>query len=169
MRFSLVFITLAAGLAVAADHPVTYLEGNVEGLPLNAIGTLQFKDAKAMVLHSKEGNVVVPYAAVSKTESHAAPVTTEKDPLYKVWDLHKRLLIPTPLQQVTVAFHDKTGAEKSIVIEMDKKSAKRVQAQVAQAIEKSAANGGAWWGDAVWKTARNKEQWSGSGVVASRE
>jgi hypothetical protein len=168
MRFSLVFITLAAGLAVAADKPVTYLEGNVEGLTQNATGTLQFKSSKVMVLHAKGADVTVPYAAVSKTERKTAPVLTEKDPLYKVWMIHKRLLIPTPLQLVTVVYADKTG-EKSITIEMDKAAADRVQAQVQQTADKIAANQGAWWGDSVWKTQRNKDQWSGSGVVASRE
>jgi hypothetical protein len=169
MRFSLVFLTLAAGLAVAADKPVTYLEGNVEGLAQNATGTLQFKNSKVMVLHSKGADVTVPYAAVSKTDRKTAPVLTEKDPLYKVWMIHKRLLIPTPLQLVTVAYNDKTGAEKTITIEMDKAAADRVQAQVQQAADKIAANRGDWWGDSVWKTKRNKDEWAGSGVIASRE
>jgi hypothetical protein len=168
MRFSIVFLTLAAGLAVAADKPVTYLEGNVEGLAQNASGTLQFKNSKVMVLHAKGAEVTVPYSAVSKTDRKTAPVLTEKDPLYKVWMIHKRLLIPTPLQLVTVAFNDKTGTAKTITIEMDKAAADRVQAQVQQAADKTAADQGTWWGDSVWKTQRNKDQWA-PGVVASRE
>ncbi len=166
--FSLAFI-LAAGIAVAADRPVTYLEGNVEGLSQNATGTLQFKDSKAMVLHAKGADVLVPYGAVSKIDRKTAPVLTEKDPLYKVWMIHKRLLIPTPLEQLTVAYADKAGAAKSITIEMDKAAADRVQAQVKQVADKLEANKGTWWGDSVWKTARNKDQWAGSGVMASRE
>jgi hypothetical protein len=169
MRFSFVFLTLAAGLAVAADRPVTYLEGNVEGLAQNATGTLQFKDSKVMVLHAKGADVVVPYAAVSKTERKTAPVVDNKEPIYKVWAVHKRLLIPTPLQQVTVAFNDKSGAAKSITIEMGKSDADRVQAQIQQVADKMSASQGNWWGDSVWKTNRNKDQWAGSGVVASRE
>ena len=169
MRFSLVFLTLAAGLAVAADKPVTYLESNVEGIAVNATGTVHFKDSKAMVLHTKGADVLVPYAAVTKTERKTVPVVVDKEPVYKVWAVHKRLLIPNPLEQVTVAFMDRSGAAKSVTIETDKHTADRVEAQIQQVSEQIAANQGNWWGDSVWKTERNKGQWSGSGVYASRE
>jgi hypothetical protein len=54
-------------------------------------------------------------------------------------------------------------------MEMERSAADRVQAQIQQAMDRNAANSGAWWGDSVWKTARNKEQWDGAGVVAQRE
>ncbi len=169
MRFSLVFFTLAAGLAVAADKPVTYVESNVDGLAVNATGTLHFQDSKSMVLHAKGAEVLVPYAAVTKTTRKTVPVVVDKEPIYKVWAVHKRLLIPNPLEQVTVAYNDKSGAAKSVTIETDKGTADRVEAQVQQVADKISANQGNWWGDSVWKTNRNKDQWAGSGVIASRE
>ena len=128
MRFSIIF-TLAAGLALASDNskPVTYLEGNLEGFTANASSTLEFRDSKAMVLHTKGADAVIPYSVVTKTSEREVPVVTEKDPLYKVWAIHKRLLIPTPLHAVTVHYKDKTGAEKSITLEMEKSAATRVE------------------------------------------
>jgi hypothetical protein len=170
MRFS-ILLTLAAGLALASDNvkPVTYLEGNLEGFVANVGGKLEFRDSKAMVLHAKSWDAVIPYAAVSKTSEELIPVVSEKDPLYKVWSLHKRLLIPTPLHAVTVVYKDKSGVEKTVKLEMEKSAATRVQAQVKQAADQKAANDGAWWGDSVWKTARNKQDWGGAGVLAQRE
>lgn len=172
MRFLYLLTTviLASGVALASDNvkPITYLEGNLEGFVANVGGKLEFRDSKAMVLHAKGWEAVIPYAAVSKTSEKEIPVVTEKDPLYKVWSLHKRLLIPTPLHAVTVVYKDK-GAEKTVTLEMEKSSANRVQAQIKQAAERKAANDGAWWGDSVWKTARNKQDWGGAGVMAQRE
>lgn len=171
MRFSLITLLLAAGTALAADNvkPVTYLEGNLEGFATNASAKLEFRDSRAMALHAKGSDAVIPYAAVSKTSERIVPVVTEKDPLYKVWSLHKRLLIPTPLHAVTVVYKDKAGVEKSVTLEMEKAAAARLQAQVKQVTDKSAANNGSWWGDSVWKTQRNKTEWGGSGVIAQRE
>lgn len=171
MRFSLITLLLAAGTGLAADNvkPVTYLEGNLEGFATNASASLEFRDSKTMALHVKGSDAVIPYAAVSKTSERLVPVVTEKDPLYKVWSLHKRLLIPTPLHAVTVVYKDKAGAEKSVTLEMEKAAAARVQAQVKQATDKTAANNGSWWGDSVWKTQRNKTEWGGAGVIAQRE
>ena len=171
MRFSLITFILASGVALAADNikPVTYLEGNLEGFAANASGTLEFRDSKVMVLHSKGVDAVIPYNVVSKTSQKVVPVVTEKDPLYKVWSLHKRLLPPTPLHAVMVVYKDKAGTEKPITVEMQKVAADRVQAQVKQAADWKAANAGSWWGDSVWKTQRNKEDWGGAGVIAQRE
>jgi hypothetical protein len=171
MRFSIITFILATGVALANDNvkPVTYLEGNLDGFATNASATLEFRDSKAMVLHVKGSDAVIPYGVVSKTSQRLVPVVTEKDPLYKVWSLHKRLLIPNPLHAVTVVYKDKAGAEKSVTLEMEKGAADRVQAQIKQATDRNSANAGSWWGDSVWKTARNKEEWGGAGVIAQRE
>jgi hypothetical protein len=171
MRFSIITFILATGVALAADNikPVTYLEGNLEGFAVNASSTLEFRDSKVMALHTKGADAVIPYAAVSKTTEKIIPVVTEKDPLYKVWSLHKRLLIPNPLHEVTVTYTDRNGAEKTVTMEMEKVPADRVAAQVKQATDRKAANAGSWWGDSMWKTNRNKEEWGGAGVMAQRE
>jgi len=169
--FSIITFTLATGIALAADgvKPVTYLEGNLEGFAPNASATLEFRDSRVMALHAKDSDVVIPYGVVSKTNRKTVPLLTEKDPIYKVWNIHKRLLIPTPQEQVTVSYRNQAGAEKTATLEMDKASADRLQAHVKQATDRNAANAGAWWGDAVWKTDRNKDQWGGAGVMAQRE
>lgn len=171
MRFSLITLVLATGVALASDNvkPATYLEGNLEGFTANAGVTLEFRDYNAMAVHAKGADQVIPYAAVSKTSERLVPVVSEKDPLYKVWSLHKRLLIPNPLHAVTVVYTDKAGVEKSVTLEMEKASAERLQAQVKQVADKAAANNGSWWGDSVWKTQRNKTEWGGAGVIAQRE
>jgi hypothetical protein len=164
-------LALATGIAVAADRPqpVTYLNGNIEGFSQNAGGTLELRDTKAMVLRSKDANVEIPYSAVSMTGRKTVAVLTQKDPLYKVWSLHKRLLIPVPLEEMAVAYKDKNGTEKTVTIEMEKKTADRVQVNIERAAQRKASDAGAWWGDSLWKTSRNKDQWGGAGVVAQRE
>jgi hypothetical protein len=171
MRFSLFALIMTAGFALASDNvkPVTYLEGNLEGFAVNASGTLEFRDSKAMVVHTKGADAVIPYGVVSKTSDNLIPVVTEKDPLYKVWSLHKRLLVPNPLHAVTVVYKDKAGVEKTLTLEMEKAVADRLQAQVKQETDRNAANAGSWWGDSVWKTSRNKADWGGAGVIAQRE
>jgi hypothetical protein len=171
MRFSLVTLIFATGVALAADNtkPITYLEGNLEGFHTNDSGSLEFRDSKVMVLHAKETEAVIPYGSVTTTSRKVIPVVTEKDPLYQVWNLHKRLLIPTPLHSVSVVYKDKAGAEKSVTLEMEKAAADRVEAQVKQAMDKNAANAGSWWGDSIWKTERNKSEWGGAGVMAQRK
>ena len=171
MRLSIITLLMAAGFAVAADgpKPVTYLNGNLEGFAQNASGTLDIRSAKTMKLHTKAANIEIPYEAVSKTERTTPKVVTEKEPLYKVWTLPKRLTPPTPLDQVVVNYTDKSGAEKSVTIEMQKSTADWVVANVERAAARNAANGGSWWGDSYWKTKRNKDQWGGAGPVAQRE
>lgn len=171
MRFLLIAFTLAAGVALANDNvkPVTYMEGNLNGFAVNAGGTLEFRDSKAMVLHTNGSDAVIPYSVVSKTSERIVPVVSEKDPLYKVWSIHKRLLVPTPLHAVTVTYKDQAGVEKSATLEMQKAAADRLQAHVKQAQDHKAANAGSWWGDSVWKTQRNKDDWGGTGVIAQRE
>ncbi len=171
MRFSLLTFVLTASAAFAADNvkPVTYLEGNIDGFAVNASSKLEFKDSKVMVLRTKGADAVIPYGMVTKTDDVLVPVVSEKDPLYKVWSIHKRLLIPNPLHAVTVTYTDKAGAEKKVTLEMEKAAAERLEAHVKQASDRNAANAGAWWGDSVWKTQRNKSDWGGAGVIAQRE
>jgi len=171
MRFySFMTLTLAAGIAVAADGPksVTYLNGNIEGFSQNADATLELRDTKVMVLRAKGADAEIPFGAVSKTERTEVPVVTQKDPLYKVWSLHKRLLIPTPLQKVMLTYTE-NGAPKTVTMEMEKSLSDRMLGSIERAAERNAANAGAWWGDGVWKTKRNKDQWGGLGTVAQRE
>ncbi len=171
MRLTLTFIC-AAGLALAANAPkdITYVEGTLDGFSLATKTTLELASVKHLVLHAKGSpDVEVPYANVTATTHATVPVSVEKEPLFKVWDLPKRLAPPAPVEKVALQFVDKTGAKQSVTFETDKKTATKVLANVKQASSKRASDGGAWWGDGVWKTKRNQGEWGGAGPIASRE
>jgi hypothetical protein len=171
MRLTLTFIC-AAGLALAANAPkdITYVEGTLDGYSLATKTTLELASVKHLVLHAKGGqDVEIPYANVIASTRTTVPVSVEKEPLFKVWELPKRLAPPAPVEKVALQFVDAKGAKQSVTFETDKKTATKVLARVKQASNKRASDGGAWWGDGVWKTKRNQTDWGTSGPIASRE
>lgn len=170
MRLTLTFIC-AAGLALAANAPqeITYVEGTLDGFSLATQTTLQ-ASAKNMVLHPKGGNdVAISYMNVTGLTRTTVPVSVEKEPLYKVWELPKRLAPPAPVEKVALQFVDEKGARQSVTFETDKKTANKVLTNVKKAENKRASDGGAWWGDGIWKTKRNQGDWGSAGPIASRE
>lgn len=171
MRLTLTFF-LVAGLAMAANTPqeVTYVDGTLDGFSLATETTLQLASAKHMVLHAKGAkNVEIPFSSVTSVDRQTVPVSVEKEPLYKVWNLPKRLAPAAPVEKLAFEFRDKSGSIQRVTLETDKKTADRVQANLKLAAQKRANDHGAWWGDEVWKTNRNKSEWGGAGAIASRE
>ncbi len=168
MRFSqkttLAFaLTLACASATAADfgtRSVTYLKGNIEGIYQNAGGTLNLANTKVLTLQASDAKLEVPYSAIVGAERKDIVVSVEKQPLYKVWTLAKRI-DPTPAQQeVSFDYKDKTGNLHSITLEMERSTADRLFVRLKQAAEKKADTRGDWWGDSVWKTHRNEPGWN---------
>jgi hypothetical protein len=171
MRLTLTFICVA-GLALAANttKEITYVEGTLTGYSVSTDAKLELASSKHLVLHGKDAaDVAIPYANVISSEQKTVVLTPEKEPLYKVWDLAKRLAPPDPVEKVTLQFVDKAGSKQSVTFETDKKTAGKVMASVKQASDKRASDQGAWWGDRAWKTKRNQSEWGGAGPIASRE
>jgi hypothetical protein len=106
---------------------------------------------------------------VTNSESKEQPVFDEKEPMYKFWTLRKKLLPPTPLQEVTIEYKDAKGAANSVTLSMEKPLADWLAARLLKAEERKAELRGEWWGDQVWKTKRNETGWGGAGEIASRE
>jgi hypothetical protein len=168
MRFSktitLAFaLMLACGTARAANYgpyPVTYLKGNIEGLDQNAGGTLDLTNTKVLKLQANDSKLEVPYSAIFGAERKEVVITVEKEPLYKVWALPKRLAPLIPPHEVSFDYKDKTGNLHSITLEMEPATADRFFGRLKQAETKKAATRGDWWGDSVWKTHRNEPGWN---------
>ncbi|MEO8100143.1 MAG: hypothetical protein ABI811_20755 [Acidobacteriota bacterium] len=173
MRLSFLTFTfiLASGFALAADGPesVTYLEGNLDGLAVHSVATLELSHGKAMILRAKEAKVEIPYAGITKVERSTSKVETASEPLYKVWNLRKKLIPPTPVEHVTLHYKGQGSADHSVTLAMQKSSADNVMAAWDTENELRSKARGDWWGDGIWKTTRNKDQWGGSGQVAARE
>jgi len=168
MRFSktinLAFaLTLAGGAALAANYgpyPMTYLKGNIEGIDQNAGGTIDFTNSKVLTVKASDSKFEIPYLAIVGAERKDVVISVEKEPLYKVWALHKRIIQPMPKQEVTFDYKDKTGSLQSVTIEVDPATADRLFVRLKQADNKKAAIRGDWWGDGVWKTHRNEPEWN---------
>ena len=158
---------LAGGLLAAADSAtVTYIDGNVAELTANTGATLYLNGWQSMELKTPLHKVQIPYAQISKAEVGSVMVhTPDPQPLYKVWNLPKRL-VKSETQQMTVAFTDGNGQGQTMTLEMSKASADSVLATIEQRSPKVANTG--WWGDNVWKTSRNRDNWGGAGTVAQK-
>jgi hypothetical protein len=157
-------LTLACGAAFAADYgpyPVTFLKGDIEGIEQNAGGTADLTNPKTLTLKAHDTKFELPYSAIFGAERKDVVISVEKEPLYKVWTLPKRLGIvaPFPLQEVSFDYKDKAGTLHSMTVEMEPTAADRLFLRVKQAGEKKAATRGDWWGDSVWKTHRNQTTW----------
>ena len=158
---------LACGLLAAADSAtVTYIDGNVAELTPNSGATLYLNNSQSMELKTPLHKVQIPYAQISKAELGSVLVhTADPKPLYKVWELPKRLM-KSETQQMTLAYTDGNGLDQTMTLEMSKTSAESVLATIERHSAK-VANAG-WWGDNVWKTTRNRDTWGGAGTIAQK-
>jgi hypothetical protein len=171
MRIASIAITALAFSAImqaAGPSSVTYLQGNLSGFDQNQSGTLDLTKSRVMSLHTKTGDLQIPYEAVMKSQSTTTVVAGDSAPFYKVWHLGKKLMPPEPVEQVTMEFKDSKGGSTSMTIEMAKPVAEKLAARLKKADERKAAANGAWWGDQLWKTPRNEDQWKQASEVAER-
>lgn len=184
-------IVLTCGVAFAAPRPetTTYVDGNVSSLKPNTGGTLVFTDDQTMTFRNGLTNVAVPYSDILHAQLSAPQTHSEDAPLYKVWELPKRLH-KTEAQLLTVEFKNGSGESRTMTLELARPAASEVMAaiqsktqgqQVAEA-EPPAAKAPAaapqaavadsgdelkvraksrddWWGDDYWKTNRNVAKW----------
>lgn len=156
-------MTMACGSVIAADfssRTVTYLQGNIDGITQNAGGKLDLTNSKVLTLRASDTKLEVPYAIIFGAERKEAVVTVAKEPVYKVWSLHKRIVEPTKPHEVSFDYKDKTGNLHSMTLEMDAATADRLFWRLQQADAKKVATKGGFWGDSVWKTHRNEAEWN---------
>ena len=163
MRF-LTLTILTCGVALAAGpQTVTYVDGTLAGLAPNSGATLQV-DSRKLALRAGAATFEIPMSGISKVAVGQATAYAEKEPLYKVWTLHKRLL-RTEVLRVQVDYKA-AGEQRTLQLDMEKPAADDL---VAAIDTHQRANQLSWWGDRYWKTSRNKTQWGGAGEVAARE
>src|SRR6202158_1668659 len=162
MRIPVLF-ALFGGIACAAAnvHTTTYVVGNLDNISAGAIGSVNLSDDRAIVFHTRETTVQVVYTNITKAELGARVTHTPDVPLYKVWELHKRLFAPRDsTQYLTVDFKNANGQDRTMTLEL----ATSVAADMLAVIETHQAKRPAavydaqpdqWWGDGTWKTNRN--------------
>jgi hypothetical protein len=169
-----ILLALFGGIVFAAAnvHTTTYVVGNLDNVSAGAIGTVNLSDANAIVFRTRETTVEVAYPNISKAELGARVTHTPDVPLYKVWQLHKRLLAPRDsTQYLTVDFKSANGEDRTMTLELDTSVASDMLAviEIHQGKRPAAvydAHPDQWWGDGTWRTNRNTPKWSPSGSGA---
>jgi len=182
---ALTITILACGAAFAEPRPetTTYVDGTVTGVSPHTGGTLMFTDAKAMHLRTASMNVTVPYESITKAELGATKVHAHEVPMYKIWEIHRRLNENTETRYLTVAFKSGEGEAETMTLELAKSSVPNVMATIQsharqgvvpadstptvklteEQLYKAAPDppaSAAWWGDDIWKTTRNQDKWN---------
>ena len=182
---ALTIAVLACGAALAEPRPetATYIDGNVIGVSPHTGGTLMFSDEKAMHLRTASANVTVAYESITKAELGTTREHSHAVPLYKIWELHKRLNETTETQYLTLAFKTSDGESQTMTLELAKSAVPDVTATLQShthagvvpadalppvkltqeqilATKPADSASAPWWGDDYWKTARNKDKWN---------
>ncbi|MDP8989125.1 MAG: hypothetical protein M3N41_03465 [Acidobacteriota bacterium] len=156
---SLLLLSSAVALAGSGGGPAVYVVGNLDGVSAGAEGILVLEKEQAVF---RSGKVVfpLPYADIHNVEL-GTKVVPPSAPLYKVWQLHKRLLVERPEQRMlNFEFTDKDGKDQSMTLEFGESAANETLAEIEihqgkRLAPKRATNGDPWWGDSVWKTSGN--------------
>jgi len=137
---------------------VVYVVGNLDGVSPGAEGILVLEKDQA-VFRSGKTVLPMPYSDIHNVELGTKVVPTFA-PVYKVWQLHKRLVEHPAQRMVNFEFSDKDGNDQTITLELDESAANDtlVEIEIRQGKRippKRATNGDPWWGDSAWKTTRN--------------
>jgi hypothetical protein len=176
---------LACGAALAEPRPetATYVDGNVTGVSPHTGGTLMFSDAMAMHLRTASANVTVPYESITKAELGAIRMHSHQVPMYKIWEVRRRLNETTETRYLTLAFKSDVGDDQTMTLELAKSAVPDVMATIQShtrpgvvpadsippvkltseqilAAKPAEASSAPWWGDDYWKTTRNKDKWN---------
>jgi hypothetical protein len=175
MRIPVLF-ALFGGIAFAAAnvHTTTYVVGNLDNISAGAIGSVNLSDDRAIVFHTRETTVQVAYTNITKAELGARVTHTPDVPLYKVWEIHKRLLAPRDsTQYLTVDFKNTDGEDRTMTLELDASVASDMLKviEIHQGKRPAAvydAHPDHLWGVGTWKTNRNRPNWNAtsSGAIA---
>lgn len=158
---------LTGGLLLAADSAtVTYVDGNIADFTPNTGASLYLNNPQSMEIRTPLHAVQVPYRQILKAELGPVQVhTPEPEKMYKVWALPKRLM-KSETQQMTVAFKNASGQDQTMTIELAKKTASGLLANIER--HNGTVADSNWWGDNYWKTTRNQDQWGGAGTIAQK-
>lgn len=154
-------------LCAAAGDPATYTQGTVKGLPLNTTGKLEM-DGQNLVFHHGSNHLSVPYQNITGIDVDGA--AGAKEPMYKIWKLHKRLGGDSAARRVTVRYAAEPNVNKMMVFTMAPEHADHVRRALdpatAKTFDKKREMGEVkstyreeWWGDSMWKTTRNAAKW----------
>jgi hypothetical protein len=155
------------GLSAAGGDPATYTQGTVKGLPLQAQGRIEL-DGQNLIFHHGSNHLMVPYQNITAVDVDIPG--GGKEPVYKVWKLHRRLGSDSSLRRLTVRFVAEPDVVKMMVFTMAPEHAAHVQRSLqpatAKSFDKKPEMGEVknvyreeWWGDSMWKTTRNAAKW----------
>jgi hypothetical protein len=153
-------LSCGAALAGAGGGPAVYVIGNLEGISPGTDGTLVLEGSKAVF---RSGKIVtaISYSDIRNAELGTRVMPPSDIPLYKVWQLHKRLLTERPMHQMlTFEFADQDGNQQTMTLELEETAAAETLAEVEirqgkRTPPRRATNADSWWGDSLWKTRRN--------------
>jgi hypothetical protein len=156
---SILLLSSVVALAGSGGGPAVYVVGNLDNVSPGAEGILVLEKEQAVF---RSGKIVLPmpYADIHSVEL-GTKVVPPSAPLYKVWQLHKRLLTERPAQRmINFEFTDKDGKDQSMTLEFSESAANETLAEIEirqgkRTAPKRATNGDPWWGDSVWKTTGN--------------
>ncbi len=156
---SILLLSSVVAVAGSGGSPAIYVVGNLDGVSPGAEGILALEKDQA-VFRSGKTVLPMPYGDIHNVEL-GTKVVPPSAPLYKVWQLHKRLLTEHPAQRmVNFEFTDKHGKDQSFTLEFGETAANETLAEIEirqgkRVAPKRATNGDPWWGDSVWKTTAN--------------
>jgi len=155
---SILLLSSVVAFAGSGGGPVVYVVGNLDGVSPGVEGILVLEKDQAVFRFGKTV-LPMPYSDIHNVELGTKVVPTFA-PVYKVWQLHKRLVEHPAQRMVNFEFSDKDGNDQTITLELDESAASDtlVEIEIRQGKRippKRATNGDPWWGDSAWKTTRN--------------
>ena len=155
---SILLLSSVVAFAGSGGGPVVYVVGNLDGVSPGVEGILVLEKDQAVFRFGKTV-LPMPYSDIHNVELGTKVVPTFA-PVYKVWQLHKRLVEHPAQRMVNFEFSGKDGNDQTITLELDESAANDtlVEIEIRQGKRippKRATNGDPWWGDSAWKTTRN--------------
>ena len=152
---------VSCGLATAAtNREATYVVGNLEGVEAGTEGILSV-DSGQLVFRAGKTTIEVPYKSLTVVELGPTLTHSVDVPLYRVWQLHKRLLAEKPTyQNLTLNFKDDDGNDQSMTLELLENAAVQTYDTVMiKSGRKAKRPKEDWWGDSLWRTTRSNSDW----------
>jgi hypothetical protein len=152
---------LSCGLAAAAtNREATYVVGNLHDIEAGAEGYLTLESGQ-LSFRAGKITVEVPYKKLTQVELGPTLTHSVDVPIYRVWELHKRLLAEKPVyQNLTLNFSDEDGNEQLMTLELLENAAVQTyDAVLIKTGRKPKRPKQDWWGDSVWRTTRTGTEW----------
>ena len=171
LRITGVVVLSCLGVSAGSGGgPAVYTVGNIKDLSPGAEGLL-ILDNKQVTFRSGEVAIAMPYNNIHEAELGAKAMPPAEVPLYKVWQLHKRIRGERVMHQMlTLTVKDSSGDPQSLTLDMEEPAAVETlsEIEIRQGKRKRPTNGDSWWGDNVWKTTRNNNTVAGEPLGQSR-